>query len=1079
MSEKDSKTLKEKILSEENIFAAIYSVESYINEKNLLTKKDLKLFYALKDKYNKKLIERIIDDCKTLLNKILDKDDEYFKIQVYFKAKKWDEKDKSVVCRPIHTASLITQICIVCLLNQIMFKESKNGKRELSDLSQLLPNNFYGNIPSLEPERIFYDWRVKYKEYTEKVIEAYDEAVKYHKYKYEVALDLKNFFPSVNPEIIYKFCIEKIGYLYQEDMEMLKLVLKKLLKFEITNLKSYNSLRKYYGDNEYNALNPMSVGIPQGLPQSYFFGNLCMTIIYKQFDEIFPGESYFYVDDSIIYTNSEHASGSKFEDAIDELNKKIETNLNFYINDKDNTEKKNPYVVEVHDDEKSISSEIENSQKLSKAYLALVAKEASGVTYDLKTTLDSLEDVALTKKLFAIESAVDKEIEDLEKYEKSNSNKKLKSGSKKLEDEMKIKNSFCSSYKKSLNRYKKYFKYRKHLMKYRETKNYSKLEDEFEEKYFSVEFSDDNKEKIMKNLDADNFLAEAHLIFLSKSSGRGKFLKKLKTFEKNLIKDVDESNLYFSNNFKFVSSNISIYDSLDSVTREKINEFSKTKIDESIEFMEKNLSKLPNKIVYGKGYDKYIFEYSNEYKRRIFNACISRIFNMYLSDDLQIHRKDGRHITYYELCLFSYFRNRCADMKNIKLPDKYLKDEKISYDIYEVLNLFLTYVKEPKYIFQLILMHKYISSIWKNGSRFLYFYTLHNQEHSIELIKRTVSICKVIDYFQIKREDYYILFLCCYLHDISMAIQPKIDSFTADNEQTDIISSEFYYDFHKVLDLNCYEKEQIKEMMKCAFEKVNAYFEAVARDNHAYNSASFIKNNSDLSYLDATVRNEVAAISEAHVYDWKDVYDLKSKARTECISEKYLMILLRLADLVDGAKDRVSLNILRHNISNMPIESQFHWVTHAITDGIEIKSEYEFKVKKDQSNEQFLSVLNKDYLTETIIVNINVNEYNLTNVNCNNCREASAKLDKNKKRIIIEIGKDEKCDKKCCTFLCKWLMTKNSYLLSELNALKLYFDRNASNLFKSKVQIRINFSNATKVSSEYYSIVDKKINSLK
>lgn len=458
MSEKDSKTLKEKILSEENIFAAIYSVESYINEKNLLTKKDLKLFYALKDKYNKKLIERIIDDCKTLLNKILDKDDEYFKIQVYFKAKKWDEKDKSVVCRPIHTASLITQICIVCLLNQIMFKESKNGKRELSDLSQLLPNNFYGNIPSLEPERIFYDWRVKYKEYTEKVIEAYDEAVKYHKYKYEVALDLKNFFPSVNPEIIYKFCIEKIGYLYQEDMEMLKLVLKKLLKFEITNLKSYNSLRKYYGDNEYNALKPMSVGIPQGLPQSYFFGNLCMTIIYKQFDEIFPGESYFYVDYSIIYTNSEHASGSKFEDAIDELNKKIEDNLNLYINNKnqDNTEKKNLYAVKVYKHEKSISSEIENSQKLSKAYLALVAKEASGVSYDLKTTLDSLEDVALTKKLFAIESAVDKEIENLEKYEKSNSNKKVKSGSKTLEDEMKIKNSFCSSYKKSLNSIKNF-----------------------------------------------------------------------------------------------------------------------------------------------------------------------------------------------------------------------------------------------------------------------------------------------------------------------------------------------------------------------------------------------------------------------------------------------------------------------------------------------------------------------------------------------------------------------------------------------------------------------------------------------
>lgn len=1085
----DKITLKEKILSDENIFSAIYSVESYIEHKNLLSKDDLELLYKLKDKHNKALIIETIEKCKKVLERILS-DKDYFEIQVFFKAKKWHKADKInsekkeqseetdqeqgkkyVECRPMHTASLITQICIVCLLNQIMFKESKDGHRELSDLAQLIPSNFYGNIPTVEPERVFYDWRVKYKEYTEKVIGAYDEAVKNHTYKYEVALDLENFFPSVNPNIIYNLCLEKIGHLYKEDIDVFKLVLEKLLKFKITNLETSNSLKKYYGNNKFNILNTISIGIPQGLPQSNFFGNLCMTIIYKKFDEVFPGKAFYYVDDSTIYTNSENASKAEFYDSIDVLNQKIEDELKLYIkygND-DNEKNKEQYInyqVRVHKNEKSTSSEIENSQKLSKAFLTLVAKEASGVGYDINTTMETLEDVVLKKKLDVIELAVDCEIENLEKYNLG------------LNEIDAAEISFCSSYKKSLYRYKKFFKYRKHLLNYRDEKNCVMLENEFKENYFLDKYNNEIRQEIMQKLDADNFIAEAQLIFMSKSNNveRDEFIQNIKAFEKNLIIDVDEKNLYFSNCFKYINTNISIYDTLDNITKEYIEDFSKTNTDKSIEFVEKNIKNLPNAIGYGEGYDKLIFDNSNEYKRRIYNACISRIFNMYLSDDLQIHRKDGRNITYYELFIFSYFRNRYADMKNFVFPDKKFKDEKLGYDVYEILNLFITYVKKPEYVYQLLLMHKYISSIWKNGSRFLYFYTLHNQEHSIELIKRVISICKVIDYFKIKSEDYYILFLCCYLHDVSMAIQPKIDSFTSDNEQTDILSSEFYGELKKAIDYDCYNKPEIKKLMKQAFEKVNEYFETIARDKHAYNSADFIKNSPDLSSLNSTVRKEVAAISEAHAYDWKDVYDLKSNARTECISEKYLMILLRIADLVDGAKDRVSLNILRHNISNMPNESKFHWVTHAITDGIDIESEYAFLKEKVPSNEEgFVSILNKKYLTEKIVVTIKVNEYILTSVNRNNCKNASAKLIKDKNEIVINLGENKVCDANCI-FLCKWLMTKNNYLLSELNALQLYFNRNASNLFNTKIQMKIKFEDAKEITSEYFSIVDKKIN---
>ena len=68
-------------------------------------------------------------------------------------------------------------------------------------------------------------------------------------------------------------------------------------------------------------------------------------------------------------------------------------------------------------------------------------------------------------------------------------------------------------------------------------------------------------------------------------------------------------------------------------------------------------------------------------------------------------------------------------------------------------------------------------------------------------------------------------------------------------------------------------KEEIIEV----FNNVYGYFEALVRDNHAKDSAKFIRerSNSLLNYLEPTLLSFVAKVSESHGYDVIDVYGLK------------------------------------------------------------------------------------------------------------------------------------------------------------------------------------------------------------
>ena len=109
--------------------------------------------------------------------------------------------------------------------------------------------------------------------------------------------------------MLYDYITSKLSKTYEDDKETLGIAVAKLSYFNISK-NNIEPWKQYYypKDTELSCANQyMNYGIPQGLPQSYFFGNLCMIEVKRLLmqDKTFKGDAYFYVDDSVIYIQSE------------------------------------------------------------------------------------------------------------------------------------------------------------------------------------------------------------------------------------------------------------------------------------------------------------------------------------------------------------------------------------------------------------------------------------------------------------------------------------------------------------------------------------------------------------------------------------------------------------------------------------------------------------------------------------------------------------------------------------------------------------------------------------------------------
>ena len=104
-------------------------------------------------------------------------------------------------------------------------------------------------------------------------------------------------------------------------------------------------------------------------------------------------------------------------------------------------------------------------------------------------------------------------------------------------------------------------------------------------------------------------------------------------------------------------------------------------------------------------------------------------------------------------------RNQKFDLEVFEEFIEHIKEKDVSNQmgidmgILEVLNIFIRNVRKPEWVDTLIKTHRLTKGLWYNGSKFLNSYTLHNEEHAVTLITKSLELTNRIDYFVLKDID--------------------------------------------------------------------------------------------------------------------------------------------------------------------------------------------------------------------------------------------------------------------------------------------------------------------------------------
>ena len=1130
--------LREQILSEENIYKAIFAMESYVSEQDLLSATDLNIFLQLRDKYDfNGIISTVIEDCQRTLTKLLDDENELLEVNVFFKIKKLSsEKNPTVEYRPLHTTSLVNQICMAALLMPLMFDDS-NGKRNLSELSRMLPHNFYGNIPSCNVGNIFMNWTEKYRQYSQMVTSRCREYSKTREYDKEISFDLKDFFPSINPIKILNYIWDAVSGKYKDDddKKCLKTIISKLLYFRIpeNNLDGWKDVY-YKGQGDLikvvNGFYP-SRGIAQGLPQSYFFGNLCMIEIAESMnhiEELTESDSYFYVDDSVVFaknidTNFFGKLIEKLNSSITEVSKKEKLKEypalghELLLQALDIT-----YEIQFHPNGKSTICDIKDSFKGMDG-LFLVQRPVSMGGW-IKGNIDEVDDNVALKKLTALQKVVDTEIKKLLSKRESFGN-----------------NSYGEERLKWLRRYRRYFLFRQRKLQILLNGKYDKelkldflekfkIDDIISQKIHSTELIN----HIFEVFEEEIFKSEFELILNDMPQEEmHDFCKKIQQYDIALSKyncktDRSSKYLYYHRISSMLCSanvvTVSEYESLSRVVRsvrpfrnsERFIEAIKntsygagdiwklfpflnsiTRVSDSGNLYDNLKTEFPS-------WCKFVFRNSENFKRKILNCCFSYACNIQSGDTLSILRSDIKPIKYYELRIISMLRNYqlkiCDFFEFVRSLDPTDLNERMDIDlgVLEGLGIYRQKIQDPEKIDRLIQTHRLVKSLWHNGSKFLNAYTLHNHEHAINLIKNVVRLVNNVDFLNLKANDFFLLFNACYLHDISMVIHPNIASFNDSNTKSEQLISKWLRrmaTFNEKID-NAYKSNKFamdeihrirKEMglsLIEAFQDIFDFFEDRVRVPHAYESAMFIRHWQEdmISFLSELEAETIATISDSHGWDTTDVYEMKSSAKEELVSLKYMMILIRLADLLDLANDRIDYFLLKQNRSQMSSVSRYHWISHLITERYELDVDYDIINKKELTDQPIHELIHLDiFLNAEILANIEVHKDRCKGFQAELTKHRKNKIPKNDteyKCIEFKVGKDDDfcCSNMCklnesshsCPFLCLWMSDRHWWLFTEFGKLKHYLNSVNSKLIKSDISVRFFYNNNHKLDSEFF-----------
>lgn len=741
------------------------------------------------------------------------------------------------------------------------------------------------------------------------------------------------------------------------------------------------------------------------------------------------------------------------------------------------------YTIRFHEEGKSSFCHIDNADNHLGGFENL-ARETS-MASNLFWNLDEIDETISYKKCKAISEVVDKEIRKLKE-------KEIQDGT----DEIKEKD---ASRLKMLKRFKKFYLYRVRMlnMKTEETSTETLLRDF--DKRFSVKsktgidlvsFFETNEEEIFQSeyrLLIENF----SLAIAKELAGNVKYIEKriLRECKKDRNQRRSEF-LYYQkdvmNSIIMKSCSTDPYFSLKRWVKEEykgieglhqirqFNDFSN--------FLVYEFDKILKNGLWDDKYMLFILNNSSEYQRRILNAYYSESIHVLCSDACSFIKSNSKKLHYTELRILIRLRNRQFNLNDFRIFVKSLNDRDVSNQmgidmaLLSVIGTFVNTVRDPEWVDGLVQTHRITKGLWYNGSKFLNSYTLHNEEHAVTLINQSVHIVKTIDYFVLKPIDYYILFLSCYLHDISMVIHPDMYMVSPSNSEIMALISDQMLKMQdevvkfKKVDEKDYKNARLKDSWKfliSIFDAVYGYFENRVRNMHPSDSADFVLAKSDtlLKYLEPTLLSFVAKVSASHGWDVIDVYGLKSRVKNDIVSLKYLMILIRLADLFDVANDRVNYHLLRQNLNNLSLTSQFHWISHLVTDKLVFDADYE---TSDDNNVR----LDGCPITETLIVKLYLNvKYLTSREKQKSCEGCLCSLKDDHIDIDIVNNRNVSCQRERCTLLCRWMMLKHGWMVNELIALKEYLYSVNNSLIRTKIKFQLYFSNEMDLDADLFDCV--------
>ena len=1078
----------DRVLSDENVFLAVYWANSYIQEVDLLNSEDRIRLEKLKDIFNETEITPIVKEVKDRICNILTNENDYFNITVFFKPKKRDENTN--IFRPIHTASLVDQIAMIALAQILIFDCTSKDEPDSvglipSEISRLIPSNFYGNRVSYDTSSLFKPWQEQYHEYTQNANDYLYQYAQSREYQYEVDLDLQNFFPSIDPQVMFGLIRSILPLnLSPANLATIETILKKLLFFKLSD--TVGNVSNVLNDKEWcwylkekqlpNTIEQKvkqykviyAKGLPQGLPHTYYLANLMMLSIQNVYQRILPGKMLFYVDDSVIFTNALSGTNEDFDVKIQKINSSILEEEKKYRNmykqvyPDDYTFSSDSFGITVHDSNgKSQFSPIKEANINSgEVYLSGLCRETSTLGADLYFASTDEDTDALLSRTEAILDNIKREIERV------------------VSDDI---------YKDKLIRYKKFFKYRHTVLQYQNTGDLKSLNEKllsgithratdssdllsnFFDKYTDDILSSLISFVLRKNQEEnafDNIEIQQALTNLNKQlyGDDVRYSYLIRTCECYYMPRIDKRNPYGTLlhllNRKYealTKQNFSIQEK--ELLRISISEY---------QLHPDNLFNLLN-LNWLYRYSKIIRGNSEVIQRKILNAIYSYILGYEINDTFIFSKRNLKTIQYSDIRILAALRNNRYSLKDFS--QFYLectKDEycvTADYSLLQVMSIFQSCVILPDRIDQLIRIHKYCCDTWKNGSKYLYFYTLHNQEHAVTLIQNVRKLLNVMTCLDIKRIDYFVIFAACYLHDISMVSFPDYSLFyTNDSEPSNKILSDFISQYEKGPNdpANC------KKALNDAYLSIDSYFESKVRGNHAFDSANEIRRFAELDFIEPSMRELIARVAAGHGQNWQEVYYKKSEGRSALVSEKYDSILLRLSDLLDISRYRISKVILNHNLHNINSVSRFHWISHLLTDGYSLKVNYSTQTSKDSQ-----CYIARKQITETIQLTIDVLLSQTTIIQnqnrCENiCLSEFKSHDPSHTKILLKCKQGEKCSNTQCNFLCKWFTKKNEYLIDEVAALQAYLNSLDSNFYQTEIEIYINVLRNDNIPNEIF-----------